>query len=1169
MGVSIIRGAISSGKSGMCLSQIEKIHTEKPHSRCIMIVPDHYSYETEKRFVEKFGGTGLNNIEVLTLRQMAINSLSAAQLNHLSEPGKQMLLCKAVEKASDTLRGIKDMDMKLVSAMGRNGFLDVISSLISEMKRYLVTPEDIRDRAEKIENNLTLKNKLTALYLVYSEYSEYVASSGCTDSEDDLYRLAGHIENGSDFDENTYVWINRFDTFMPQQLCVIEALLKKGVHMTVSVCCPKTDDETERNIYAGQEKTLDKIMSLASSYGFEGEYFAGEGLSHVKSKNDIYTLLKLWTEDFVYEEKPQNMAMFQSRDTYGEVERIACRIVDLVRDEGYRFRDIAVLCGDEEEYRHLVEAVFGEYDIPYFTDRKIILSDHPIAMQILSLFSVIDEDWSYDSVFRYLRSGFIYRKTEKGKYTFYNPINQEEIDILENFVLKYGIRGGKKWLDGEAWAKENDIVATAFGEDSASEADERLESLRQEIAMPVSSFAQKVKGKRTTAELAGALFEYLEDINLYAGLKSDIAAFKKQGMVNEAEQFTKIWNLILDVLDQTVAALGDSKMTLTEFAKYMQVGLSKCEIRTIPSGIDRVYVGSVERSSHTNVKAMFIAGAKNGTFPSGIKTEGFLSNKDRNTLRDEYGITIAPDTKKKMDEQYFKVYRALCAVSEKLFFSYSVQNSEGEATTPSHMILDIYRKFPNIRVSDNLIDDPSKDGVYISSPKATIHKMLINMSKRYDGRKNPLWDIVCGWYNGRSEWKYISSLMKKADYYDERGVMLDGDIANMLYGGRTVYSSSRINTFARCPFEYFLKYGLGARERDVWEVTPANMGSYAHQVINEFCIAVENGAETNNEKIQSWRELTDEGREEILSGIIKTTCDNMLLSNVRDKERTASIFERMGRTVSDAAQLVQKSLSAGSFAENGMECKFEIDLTDSVALQGVIDRIDVCDSGDDKSYMRIIDYKTGRTEFDIVNIVNGYDMQMVIYALAASKLMRDAGKDTDVTGIYYTAVRSKYNPLSSRVTEDDIKEKNISSMVLDGVTFASENEEEMGRMIYSMDNKFFENQESSFTKVKIDKDGNIKGVNSLDEINGLMEYVKGTVLDMDKRAKNGEITLNPYHGASQQGTVCDYCDYGSVCRFDEDKKTVREAQGDKNEIWEEMKTKGAALRGGKKNAEMD
>lgn len=1158
MGISIIRGGISSGKSDVCMRQIEKIHNENPEARCIMIVPDHYSYETERKFVEKFGGTGLNNIDVLTLRRMAISCLSAKQLNHLTESGKQMLIFKAANTAREEIKNIADMDMSLVTAMQKQGFLDIAASLISELKRYLVTPEMLIDKAQAVSDNRTLKNKLTVLASVYEKYCSYVSESECTDSDDDLYALAECIKGSNEFNSDTYVWVNRFDKFMPQQLCVLRALLDKGVHMTVSVCCPETEDESERELYVQTEKTVDVVMRLGEEYGFEGSLNAGKALSHLKNKPDLYKLMRYWTEDFVYEGEPKNMSLFQSRDTYGEIERTACRIVDLVRDGNYRYRDIAILCGDEEEYRHIIEAVFAEYEIPYFTDRKIILSDHPIAMQLQSLIGIIGEDWSYEAVFRYLRSGFIYRRAEKGKYVFFNPLDQEDIDELENFVLKYGIRGKSKWLSDDAWKRENDIMGTAFNDENEAETNERLEAVRHEITAPISKFTEAVKGKKTAEEFAAAIFNYLEDINLYQGLKSDIASFKKNGDVNRAEQFTKIWNLILDVLNQTVTALGDDKMTLDEFGEYMSVGLSKCEIRTIPSAIDQVYVGSVERSSHSNVKVMFIVGAKNGTFPTSIKTEGFLSNKDRNTLRENYGIEIAPDTKKKMDEQYFKVYRAIAAVSEKLYMSYSVQNEKGDSQSASHMLMEIHRKFPEISVTDNLLPDADTDKMYLSSPKATIHKMLINLSKRHTGVKNPLWNIVREWYEQNQGWKRILSLMDRADYYNRRGIMLDSDIAAMLYAGKITYSASRINTFASCPFEYFLKYGLGAREREEWEVTPANMGSYAHRVINEFCIAVEDGAKTNKEKIDAWRALTDIKRTEILEGIINTACDNMTASNMRDKERTAGILRRMGKTVSDAAGLVQKSLASGNYAENGMEYEFQLDLSDSAAVRGIIDRLDICTDGD-KSYTRIIDYKTGKTEFDIVNIFNGYDMQMVIYALAAKQFLSDRGKNAEVSGIYYTAVRSKYRALTSKLTEDNIHERNLGDLTLDGVTFAPEDEEGRARVIYNMDNEFFKNRESMFTRVKMDKSDEITGVGTFDEINGLMDYVKDTITDMDSRTRSGDIQLNPY--VSNGISACAFCSYSSVCKFDADRINERIPEGNSEEIWEKMKSRGVTKRG--------
>ena len=1166
MGVRIIRGAIGSGKSGMCLDEIEKIHNENPSARCVMIVPDHYSYETERRAVERFGGIGLNNIEVLTLRRMALNTLTSAELNHLTAAGRQMLIYRAVKTASAELMDDKDMDMKLITSMKRAGFPDVAASLISEMKRYMVTPEILLEKAGEVEGNRTLKNKLTALASFYGKYTEYVKASGASDSEDDMLRLALHIERGCGYDENTYVWVDRFDWLLPQQIAVIEALLKRGVHMTVSVCNPVAETDAEREIYAETERTLFAVRRLADIYGYEGETATGKGLKHLKDKPDLYALLSHWTEDKVYKEIPRNIEIFQSRDTYSEIDRIACKITDLVREEGLRYRDIALMCGDENEYVHLVEAVFGEYEIPYFADRKIVLSDHPIAMQILSLFGIIEDDWSYESVFRYLRSGFIYTKSEKiikgRKYTFYKPLNQDDVDELENFVLRCGIRGKKRWLGEEEWRSDGGLMGAAFKETEGESAGETVDTLRRIVAAPVAKFAEAVKGGKDARTIAEALFEYLGDINLYMGLKYEISAFKNEGKLNEAEQFTKIWNLILDVLDQTARAIPDEKLTAASFAEYMGVGLSKCEIRLIPSGIDQVYVGSAERVSTARVKAMFIAGARSGTFPTIVKTEGFLSNNDRNTLHTSLGVTIAPDTRKKSDEQYFKVYRALCAVTDRLYVSYAVQNEEGKTLSPSHMLLDIYRKFPKVRVTDNLTEAPERDTVYISSPRATMHKLLVHLSERNGGAKNPLWDYVHDWYSGKDEWRGALSLLGRADYYSRRGVMLDGDVAASLYEGKIRYSASRLDVFGRCPFRYFLQYGLGVKKRDEWEVSKADMGTYAHSVIREFCLTVEDGARTDSEKISAWKELTRERRTEIIHDIIDRTCENMLSSPLRDRERTAAIFRRMGKTIADVAALVQKSLSVGSYAEHGMEYEFNSLLSENAELGGKIDRLDLCADG---GSMRIIDYKTGNTEFDVVNIINGVDMQMVLYALGAKEqLKKTEGIDAEVAGIYYTGVKNDFLTLGDKDNEDNIKETNENKMRLDGMTFASEDEDERKSELEKMDAHFYDEGKSSYTKAAMNKKKEYKNVQSSSAIDGLMDYVREKAADTDRRIRGGDISLAPYTSSGGYRSACTYCDYAPVCRFDEDRKKMREAKGNKNEIWEAMRTKGAARKGVKK-----
>lgn len=1146
MPMRIIRGAVGSGKTGICIGEIEKIHEKNPDSKCIMIVPNHYSYETERRFVEHFGGTGLNNIEVLTLRKMAINCLSAAELRYLTPAGKQMLIYRAVK---DYCENTEITDAKLIASMKKTGFLDVMASLISEMKRYSVTPQMLIETTEKIEND-TLKNKIMALGSIYSMYSSFVEGSGYTDSEDDIKRLSEYIAKSGDFGSDTYVWFSKFDEFMPHQLGVIEALLSRGANVTVCVNYPENDDGT----YEQLQNTFYRIEDLAQLYGGFDVISLSQRLSHVKSR-ELRFLFENWNNSrAVFNERPENISLFESRDAYSEVEYAAGRIVDLAREDGLRFKDIAVLCGRAEEYQYIVQTVFAEYEIPYFTDSTIILSDHPIALQILSLFDILEDDWSYDAVFAYLRAGFIYEERD-GRFL---PISQNKIDRLENFALQYGIRGQSKWLGETEWVKNTDIISTAFGEETENQSDGFFEDLRTAITAPISEFKEATSRRKTAKGHAAALFNYLERINLYAGLKTETTRLRREGKLNEAEQFTQIWNLLLDVINQTVVTAGDEKMNRAEYSEYIRAGLAKCEIRTIPSGIDQVYVGNVERSSQSNVKAMFVIGAVGGTFPDESGEEGFLSNNDRSTLGESYDIRLAPDTRKKMEKQYFKVYRALCAACDMLFLSYPLQNSEGRALRASRMLIDIYKKFPKLTVSDKLLDTEEK--IYISSPKATIHKMLINKSC---GQLNPVWEAAYEWYKKSGDWDNLLAMLDSAGRFSAREIKIDSALARELYKEKGAYSASRLNAYAHCPFGYFIKYGIGAYERREWEITPADVGSYAHVVIKKFCERVEDGAQNSADKLKRWRDLRGEGedgtapvREEILNEIIDATRENMLASETRDKERTAGIFLRMGKTIRHAAKIVHMSFKNGQYTEEGMERHFELDLGEGIAIKGDIDRLDVYNQTDGDARVRIIDYKTGKTAFDVVDIYNKIDMQPVIYAIAAREIARETlGRDAAVTGIYYNRVRDDFEKL--RYGEDTAKadEKHGKARSLDGVTFIDR--EGDNRVIYDMDSSIENGGRSEFLNISAENIAENDSVRTRAEIEGLMTSVKESILSMDREIKSGNISLSPY--AKPMSSSCDFCEYKSVCAFDCDRRSDRDREGDKESVWELMKEKGGGV----------
>jgi ATP-dependent helicase/nuclease subunit B len=396
-----------------------------------------------------------------------------------------------------------------------------------------------------------------------------------------------------------------------------------------------------------------------------------------------------------------------------------------------------------------------------------------------------------------------------------------------------------------------------------------------------------------------------------------------------------------------------------------------------------------------------------------------------------------------------------------------------------------------------------------------------------------------------------------------RNIKLDSEIAHELYLEKGAYSASRLNTYAKCPFQYFIKYGIGAYEREEWDITPADVGTYAHAVIREFCTRVEDGAETASQKLDCWRKLretyeegTAPSRDEILDEIIDKTRNNMLSSKSRDKERTANIFGRMGKTIRHAAKIVHMSFKNGQYSEDGMERHFELKLDENITIKGDIDRLDVFDEIGGDVRVRIIDYKTGHNSFDVVDIANKIDMQPVIYALAARELVSDEfNKNAAVTGIYYNKVRDDFQKLKSG---DDISKadaKHSKSRKLDGVTFIDNSGD--NRVIYDMDSRLENGNESGFLDISLDANGDIKETESIKtraQINGLMSQVKENIIEMDNEIQSGKISLSPYK--SPKIDACQYCEYMSVCAFDRDKRRERMRVGKKDEIWQLMSEKG-------------
>ncbi len=1119
--IRIIMGGIGSGKGQRCLDEIEQIHKEHPISRCLMLVNEHYSHETEKVFNERFGGTGLNNIEVTTFKKLSVELLSESQRRTMNDAGQQIILQKTV---SQYMASNPEINSNLRRAIRRNGFLDVLAQMIDEIKHYDISIEELKQTAHSITDNNSLKEKLCAIADMYEIYYANFSNIDYTDSGE-IPELLAQAINEKDCFTDTYMWIDKFDEILPQQMKVVEALYNKVKQLTVSVCYPT--DDMEKPLYAEIERTLRKIQKLDT----EIEYIdCGEHLKNIKSP-ELKFLFDRWNSVMQYDKKAKDISVFESRSTYSEIEHAAGQIVDLVRENNYRFRDIAVICGSEEEYSYLVDTVFAEYEIPIFPDSKIILSDHPIAMQLLSVFDLFDNDFDYNSVFEYLKAGFIYEENN-GKIT---NISQDEIDELENFVLKYGIRYKNRWFSEENWKSGNTISEITKENEKLiaikEKEEEQINNLRKKLMAPVKNYDERSKGMLSVREHAEALFAFLEEIYLYDGLRKEIMYFIKQDEVTEADRFEQIWELILDVLDQLVITLGDEKMNREEFGSYVRTAISKCEIRIIPSGIDKVYFGTAERNAPADVRALFILGANAGTFPNEIKNEGFLSNSDRHYMEENSDVRLAPDTSGRMDKRRYNVFKTVSVATEKLFISYAMQDIDGHQLSPSRLVVDIMRKFPSLVLEDDFNESTQRPGIYIASPKVTVHKLL---KSRADKTNNPVWDAVYEYYKERNLYPYLIKMIDEERVMARRFSTIPPEEAAELYGnGKAEYSASRLNVYAKCPYQYFMHYGLGLKEREVWEISAGDVGTYAHAIIEGFCHAVECGETDLVKKSEKWKELTPELKDEILNNLFKAAEDKIGTSSITQQSKVMNVMKRMEKVITNAVSTVHSSLKYGKYSIVDEEHEFSMDITDRVALRGIIDRLDMCQSDKYKG-IRVIDYKTGATVFNITNILNGVDMQMVLYAAAAKEYYSQLDPENEyrLTGIYYSHVRSDVKNQKSDKTVEQMKLMSVSDKKFDGISFIESDDDYTS--LYDMDERIEQSEPSDFLDLKFKSDGKIhhhskNKVKTFKKSEKLIEAVRDIAVQYDREIREeGIIKQNPYVEGSKNMT-CEFCEYSQIC----------------------------------------
>ncbi len=1138
MSLRIIYGRAGSGKSSFCMNEIKSSLEKGQAAKHIIIVPEQFSFQAEKRLIKALGASGINGAEVLSFGRLShrvLGEVGGMVRKHINPAGKSILVYTIMDSLKEHLR-------VFARAAGQRGFVNTLCGTISEFKRYNVTA-DMLNSLETTTMNTQLQDKIHDIGLIYGEFDKRLHDK-YVDSDDYIALLAEKIQQ-SIFLKDVEIWVDEFSGFTPREYDVLEKLLARAERVNVALCTDCLADELELDeidAFLPAKTAAGKLVKLAKDKGVTVDApvpMKSTGVKYSRELAFLETNLYTYTHGR-YKGSTHALSIYEAPDIYEEVESAARDILRKCRKEGLRYRDIAVITGDLALYGKVIRVVFDEYGIPCFIDRKKDITGHPLVLLVLSALEVTTSNWSYETVFRYLKTGL-------------TGIGREDLDILENYVLANGIKGSA-WVKDEDWSYD-----IGYSEELLKKVNE----VRREAAEPLVRLYKKVKGKNTGREICTALYDFLCELEVPERLEKLVEYFASEGELDRADEYSQVWNILLELLDQVVEAMGDDTVRVETFLEILSVGFGEYNIGLIPPALEQVLVGSLERSKSHDVKAIYILGANDGIFPVPFRQEGILSDRDREMLG-SLGVELAPDTRGRTFEQQHLIYTALTSASEYMRLSYCAADREGRALRPSIVISRLKRIFPEVSFESGMTRDDqcSSADLCVSSPVPTFNGLVTAMRQRMEGRyADPLWREVSEWYKNREEWNVKYAKVLEGFNYTNQVEVIKRERVRSLYGSTIYTSVSRLERYSSCPFSYYVEYGLKAKERRILKMNAPDMGSFMHSVIDTFSREV-------SESGMGWRHLERAWCAEKVAEIVDNLVQEMSGSVFLSSSRYRYLADRLKRVLTRAVWLIAEHIRRSTFEPVGYELGFgegeklpaitlQLPSGENMVLSGRIDRMDCLETEEGK-YFRIVDYKSGSKQFKLADVYYGLQLQLITYLDAVSEsLGQDSEKTVLPAGILYFRLDDPIVLGGRGVSEEDIEKAIMKELKMKGLLLADV------KLIREMDNEI--DGDSLIIPARINKGGDLgrSSAATAEQFDIIKGHVKRLLYSLGEEMLKGNISISPYR--RKRMTACAYCGYMSICQFDTRLKgnSFRNLQDRKEaEIWELMGYKAAEGGGG-------
>ena len=1113
MALTFVFGNSGSGKSEYVFQKVISLAEKNVRKNFYVVVPEQFTMQTQKALVARSRQQVIMNIDVVSFERLAYRIFDELGIHNtvMEETGKSLILRRIAAEKSGELTVLKSNVKKM-------GYIGELKSMISELMQYDVSAADLEVFLAREEKKGSLYYKLSDISVLYRAFEDYLKKQYVT-AEKVLEVLMDNAGESALLKDSVLVF-DGFTGFTPVQMKLLHRLMHvvKDLYVTVTLDV-REDAYTEKGIqdlFYMSKKMVRSLRSAADQEHFalaEPVYLNAGEHSRMASNPVLFHL-----EQNLFRPKADccegscepACRIYSLAAPAAELSFAAAEICRMMQSGDYRYSDFAIVSGDVEGYEKHAKAVFETYEIPCFIDLKKTVLYHPMIELIRAALEMAEKNYSYESVFRYLRTGL-------------TGFSKEEVDMLENYVLAKGIRGSNKW-GRKFLSPVRQHGRRKMSEEEIQEELSKLNRLRGSFWKQTRPLFTAFRNKEATVrEQTESLYEFLVSLNLQQQMEEKQNDFSEQGDEVLASEYRQIYKIVIDLLDKMVDLLGDEQMTVRDYADVLEAGFSAAKVGVIPPGNDCVIFGDIERTRLENIRVLFFLGVNDGLIPKNTARGGILSQYDRERLQSK--IELSPTAREQSFIQRFYLYLNMTKPSDALYLTYSRMHADGKAARPSYLIGTLLRLFPNLQIQE--ID--AKAPLPLATPKCSLESYLNGLLLARRGKILPEWKALHHWFCGQEDWAPVIERLLSAAFGGYTEHYLEADVAKLLYGSVLTNSVTRLELFAKCAYAHFLEYGLKLSEREQYTFASLDMGSMFHQILQCYCERLE--------KSYDWLSITEEDQEVLLKEAMQEAVLSMPNESLLESARSAYVLERIFRIMKRSVWALTEQIRRGNFKPAGYEVDFTqtdtLSMSDlllpeekKIRLMGRIDRMDILEQ-EKQVYVRVIDYKSGNTTFQLLNLYYGQQLQLVVYLNAAMEKLKKEHPQKEIVpaGIFYYRLDDPMVDDGSQ-NEEAVMEEILSQLRLNGLV--SLEPEAYRQMDVTLDGK------SSVIPLTLKKDGTVssRGTSGAgrEDFARLTEFVKLRIAQSASQILKGDIRVRPFDLEGRTG--CDYCPYKSVCGFD-------------------------------------